>query len=210
MGSFPSSNKKYKIFPVSTKRYRSIFVIPEAGNVLSAQICLIQSSWIEIKEGSARGIPPCKNGETALTFFYEQFYSRLFNYSSKFKQIFHGIKVKAAILCRIISFLCSIQTSNLRETRIQLSELGKRHNKYNILPWMHSALNTSLVETVRMCLGKRSVEICDAWEVALCFASRHMLRQSFKYIIINDNRHKRYLDEAELPQIQFIELQGVS
>ena len=185
MGSFPSRSKKYK---TNTVMCSIKVTVPEVDNISSSQISLIRSSWIKIKEGSAEGIPPNRNGETTLTFFYEQFYVRLFMHSVDFRHIFRGIKVKAGVLCSIINFLCSIETSNLRQTRIRLSELGKIHDDYNIIPWMHCALNDSIVETVRLCLGEGSVEVCDAWKVVLRFTSTNMLHQPFKHFFLKRNR----------------------
>jgi len=196
MGSFPSRGQTFKVSDIRRDQYKQIVTpynfcsalhsastfkafFPDPNSVKYNHIALIRASWKKIKDGSAKGMSVRKGNEPPLSYFYDQFYQRLFTKSSALQQQFRGLKIRIGILSRIINFLCcSIDTSKLAKTKKQLKILGNEHKKKNVKPWMYSVFSVTLVETANSLLGSEaSLEIFEAWTTALSFCQNNMVRR---------------------------------
>ena len=108
--------------------------------------------------GTARPYLTARNLQPTLTpmvYFYDSFYSRLFDWIPHIKPLFkNSMHRQGRMLANIVHFIVhNLEEQNKRHFVANLTRLARAHNAIGVTAEHYSVMGMTLVHTVRKCMG---------------------------------------------------------
>lgn len=180
------SGNIHKFTEDSILRHFSLATLPIVPEITPDTSVLLKESWKTIVHNVQ--FDYCE--KAGYMYFYEQFFLRLNEISSRFDVQFPTIKIKGDVLCKVIKYLTSINYENQKEMKQKSINLGIYHREKDIRPWQYAVYIHVLLTTIAHCLGvnPKSEKYMLAWQNSAAFVLQYMLKTAIKRdsIIFNE------------------------
>ncbi|OQR92464.1 hypothetical protein ACHHYP_03688 [Achlya hypogyna] len=144
--------------------------------------------------------------KSGIILFYDEFFFRLFQRDSTFKEVFPDVKRRGEILIKALTLMLKCSTEDNARLVNKIRYLGHRHRFFpKIRAYQFATYTSTMIEVIMYWLGELATpDIAEAWSNVVCFFMKHMLEafltnrvdpyESYQNTIIE---HMRALSEIE-------------
>ncbi|RHZ06033.1 hypothetical protein DYB26_010290 [Aphanomyces astaci] len=147
--------------------------------------------------------------KSGIVLFYDEFFFRLFQRDSTFKEVFPDIRRRGEILIKALTLMLKSCSDDNARLVNKIRYLGHRHRFFpKIRAFQFATYTSTMIEVLMYWLGELATpDVAEAWSNVVCFFMKHMLEsfltdrvdpfESYQNTVIEHARALSELDEDD-------------